>query len=297
MMFPGTRQALVLLAFATSTAVLGPGIARAQEPKGQKQPAAKDAPKSSGEPKRPPVKKAADPGGKAGKAGASGPASKAPAAAPRVLTKAETDARKRRSEFLTMPGAGPQDPYDPEGNDWSLIPAWRQASFFGIRARGQFFVFVLDQSGSMIDDDRLARATIELRRSVFALQPPQRFEVIFYNHEATPMPGGPIPRPADQKQKNLLTTWLRLIEPDGGTDPRRAILQALSLQPDAVFLLSDGEFPEGTAESVARYNLNRKVPVHCVDLSGGLGGDHLRRIARESGGQYASRPGSLQGRP
>ena len=85
---------------------------------------------------------------------------------------------------------------------------------------GQFFVYVLDQSGSMIDDDRLTRAKIELRRSVFALQPPQRFEVIFYNDQATPMPGGPLPRPADPQTKNQLTTWLRLIEPDGETEPR-----------------------------------------------------------------------------
>ena len=59
----------------------------------------------------------------------------------------------------------------------------------------------VDRSGSMLDDDRLTRAKIELRRSVCALQPPQRFEVIFYNDEATPMPGGPLPRPADQPTK------------------------------------------------------------------------------------------------
>ena len=82
------------------------------------------------------------------------------------------------------------------------------------------------------------------------------------------------------------------MEPDGGTDPRTSIKQALSLRPEAVFLLSDGLFPEGTVETVSRYN-TRKIPIHCVDLSGGEGGDHLVRIARESGGKYASRPGSL----
>ena len=46
---------------------------------------------------------------------------------------------------------------------------------------------------------------------------------------------------------------------------------------------------------MARFNA-RRIPIHCVDLSGGEGGDHLRRIARESGGQYASRPGNLQGK-
>src|SRR5205085_9566442 len=102
-----------------------------------------------------------------------------------------------------------------------------------------------------------------------------------------PMPGD-LPRSADLTSKGQLLAWLRLIEPDGGTDPRGALAQALALRPDAVFLLSDGEYPDGTVEAVAKLN-PRKVPIHCVDLSG-TGGDNLRRIARDSGGQYVLRP-------
>ncbi|MBV8231348.1 MAG: hypothetical protein JO329_15310 [Planctomycetaceae bacterium] len=139
----------------------------------------------------------------------------------------------------------------------------------------------------MSDDDRLIRAKRELRRSVWSLQPPQRFEVIFYNDQSIPMPGD-LPRPADLASKDQLNTWLRLIEPDGETDPRSALALALSLRPDAVFLLSDGEFPKGTVEAIARLN-PRKIPIHCVDLSG-TGGDHLQRIACDSGGKYVFRP-------
>jgi hypothetical protein len=211
----------------------------------------------------------------------------------RVRTQAEM---RRRSEFLMPPGSSPEDRYNPDGViDWNELPPWRQTSFFGIRARGQFFVYVVDCSGSMIDDDRFPRATIELRRSVMALREPQRFEVIFYNTESIPMPGGPIARTADFHTKQQLQSWLRLIEPDSGTDPRLAMKQAISLRPDAVFLLSDGAFPDGTVEEVSKLN-TRKVPIHCVDLAGGLGGDHLKRIAQASGGTYASRPGDLQGR-
>ncbi len=214
---------------------------------------------------------------------------------PRVLTRSEM---QKRSPFLAPPGSEgiADDRYGTDPPDWSEIPAWRQASFFGIRAQGRFFVYVIDCSESMIDEDRFARATMEVRRSVLALQAPQQFEVIFYNEDPTPMPGGPKPRPADSQNKGQLLTWLRLVEPDGGTDPRAAIRQALSLRPEAVFLLSDGEFPDGTAQAVAHFNAHR-IPIHCVDLSGGAGGDHLRRIARESGGKYAARPGSLQGKP
>jgi len=199
---------------------------------------------------------------------------------------AETAGRsKSGSEFLRPPG---ESRYDPDGIDWRDVPPWKQTSFFGIRAKGQFFIYVVDCSGSMIDEDRLVRAKRELRRSVLALQHPQRFQVIFYNDRAWPMPGD-LPRSADLGAKSQMFHWLRLIEPDGETDPRGAMGLALSLRPDAVFLLSDGEFPDGTVEAIARKN-PKKIPIHCVDLSGGTGGDHLQRIARDSGGQYRSRP-------
>jgi hypothetical protein len=205
---------------------------------------------------------------------------------------------KAKSPFLTPPSLGgrEEDRYSSGAPDWTEIPPWRQTSFFGIRAPGRFFVYVIDCSESMIDDDRFARAAMELRRSILALEAPQHFEVIFFNHESIPMPGGPIPRPADQQNKSQLVAWLRLIEPLGGTDPRLSLRQALSLRPEAVFLLSDGEFPHGTVAQVAELNTAR-IPIHCVDLSGGLGGDHLRRIAAASGGRYASRPGNLRGTP
>jgi hypothetical protein len=239
--------------------------------------------------------KSAAPVPKTGKAKKKGSAAAAKAARAnrdaevRVLTQDEM--KKPRSAFLQEPGSSSDDRYG-EDPDWYDLPAWRKTTFFGLHARGQFFVYVVDCSLSMVDDDRFTRATLELRRSVMALVEPQKFEVIFYNREAIPMPGGPRPRTADLQAKNQLIAWLRLIEPDGGTDPRPAMKQAISLKPDAVFLLSDGEFPEGTVDEVAKLN-TRKIPIHCVDLAGGLAGDHLKRIAAASGGQYASRPGSL----
>jgi hypothetical protein len=190
-----------------------------------------------------------------------------------------------KSQFLRVPGTGR---YDEETIDWTEVPAWHQASFFGIRAQGQFFIYVVDCSGSMIDGGRLIRAKAEVRRSVLRLQEPQKFKVIFYNDQPIPMPGD-MPQSAGLTSKNQLLAWMNLIEPDGDTDPRPALTQALALRPDAVFLLSDGEYPEGTVEAVARKN-PRKIPIHCVDLSGGEAGDQLKRIARDSGGKYLARP-------
>ncbi len=217
------------------------------------------------------------------------PAKPAPKPNPRPVDPGQKVVSKAKSEgksaFLRPPGT---DRYTPEQEDWSEIPAWRQASFFGVRARGQFFVYVVDCSGSMMDEDRLTRAKEALRRSVRGLQEPQRFQVIFYNDQPIVMPGG-LAKSAGVAQKDQLTTWLRMIEPDGETDPRGALALAIAQRPDAVFLLSDGAFPDGTVEAVGRIN-RRKVPIHCVDLSGGEAGDQLQRIAHDSGGNYAARP-------
>jgi hypothetical protein len=251
------------------------------------------AAKSSGEGATSSTERKAGKGKKQAKAAGSKAAKSNRDAEVRVLTQDEM--KKPRSEFLQPPGSSPEDRYG-EDSDWYELPAWRKTTFFGIRARGQFFVYVVDCSGSMLDDDRLTRATIEVRRSVLSLVEPQKFEVIFYNEDSMPMPGGPRARTADLQAKSQLASWLRLIEPDGGTDPRLALKQAISLKPDAVFLLSDGEFPEGTVDQVAKLN-TRKIPIHCIDLAGGLAGDHLKRIARDSGGRYASRPGRLHVAP
>jgi hypothetical protein len=191
-----------------------------------------------------------------------------------------------RSEFLRMPGAGADsDPYG-TATDWENLPAWRQTSFFGVRARGQVFIFVVDCSGSMADHARLVRAKAELRRTINALRWPQRFQVIFYNDRPIVMPA--IPETADLKSKQSTFSAFQVIGAEGRTDPRGAMRRALGLRPDAVFLLSDGLFPVGSVESIARANPH-KVPIHCIDLAGGAAGGDLRRIASESGGQYAVR--------
>lgn len=186
------------------------------------------------------------------------------------------------SELLRPPGS---DPYAPS-IDWSQVPPWRQTSFFGVRAQGTFFIYVVDCSGSMGDRQRLVRAKAELRRAVAKLRFPQRYMVIFYNDRPLPMPQG-IPVSASSKARAKTFTWLNRVTAEGKTDPRGALRMALSLRPNAVFLLSDGAYPKGTVEAVNQVN-TRRIPIHCIDLSGGAAGNDLKRIAHTSHGQYAS---------
>jgi hypothetical protein len=204
-----------------------------------------------------------------------------PKGMPRILS--ESEAR----EYRKLPGLdGEVERYGPE-IDWRMVPPWRQASFYGLRAKGQVFVFVVDCSGSMGDDLRLYKAKQELRKCIGNLKYPQSYRIIFYSDEVRGMPGG-VPVSAGAATNARALAWMDLIEAEGGTDPRGAIDQAVGLRPDAIFLLSDGAYPEGTEKAIEARN-GGKVPIHCIDLSGGAAGDQLRRIAEASGGQYAPR--------
>lgn len=181
------------------------------------------------------------------------------------------------SSFLTRPGTG--------GTAYSSASP-RSVSFFGSRAEGTFFVFVVDRSGSMADAGRWLRVRSEMQRTLQSLQFPQRYLVIFYNDEASTMPGG-IPASAGHATTNRTLSWMRSVVPEGPTDPREAMRMALGWKPSAVFLLTDGEFPAGTADAIASYN-RADTPIHCIDLAGGSGRPALEQIARDSGGEYSS---------
>ena len=249
-------------------ALLAAGAALAGDPPTPTPPPAPPAPKPAPAPATPQA---------APKAPAPAPKAKARVDdEPTVLT-TEQVAELRRKTARNNRYGGPADARD--------VSAWNQASFFGLRAEGRVFIFVVDRSGSMDDGDRLDRAKRELMRAVGAMQPPQRFHVLFYNDETTMLPGD-LPKPADYPARDRLARWLHTIDAIGGTDPRAAMSLALGMRPDAVFLLSDGAFPPGTAEAIGGLN-PRKIPIHCVDLGHGAGGDDLRVIARDSGGQYS----------
>ncbi len=203
-----------------------------------------------------------------------------------VVIESETKARQRGgSAFLNPLGqeSGYSDPID-----WRSVPPSRQTSFFGMRAKGTFFVFVVDCSGSM-GEERWGRVQTELKKTLLGLQFPQRYLVIFYNDRVLPMPGG-LPQSAEKGSAMRTLNWASLLVPDGATEPEAAMKMAIGLRPDAVFLLSDGEYPEGAADRIIANNKGPSpVLVNSIDLSGGAGGTDLKRIAERSGGQYATR--------
>ena len=141
--------------------------------------------------------------------------------------------------------------------------------FFGIGGYGQTFVYVVDASDSMNEGRKFERARYELLKSIEQLSSEQRYYVIFYNTAQYPMDAAaPLLATADNIANT--TEWVNYVEPTGGTNPLPALLMALSLRPDAIYFLSDGQFDPMVMNQLRfrnRQNLKldiRQIPIHTV---------------------------------
>lgn len=179
-------------------------------------------------------------------------------------------------------------------------------NFFGTAAEGTKFIYIVDSSGSMEEPargergvTRWTRAISELNKSLSKLKPHQSFYIYFFSdetvrlYETDPRRTGRMGiaarglQPATTATKSKAQKWIRTILPGGMTNPEMALQHALSLQPDAIFLLTDGEF-EDADELMARINKHNihKVVIHTIAFDNDAGGGVLQEIAKQNGGTY-----------
>jgi hypothetical protein len=129
-------------------------------------------------------------------------------------------------------------------------------SFFGPTTEGKSFVFVLDCSLSMNhphDSEfktRFRKMKMELANFLRNLKPEQEFFIIFFNHEAIPMPADRLVSAAPENQRHFLE-WVDQVPAQGDTDPTAALSLALRLRPDVIYFLTDGCF-SGPANEIVR---------------------------------------------
>ncbi len=175
-------------------------------------------------------------------------------------------------------------------DDWTAFAAGAggtgggAATFFGLEARGRRFVFVVDRSGSM-RGEKIDAAKAELLRAIRGLDRGAKFFTIFFSDADMPMPARDLVR-ATEASKRRHFTWVSGISAAGGTDPTAAMIRALSLKPDAVWLLSDGIFEASAADAIARANPGRTVQIHTIAFYSREGEAVLKRIAKGNRGRY-----------
>jgi hypothetical protein len=159
------------------------------------------------------------------------------------------------------------------------------ASFFGATATGEDFVFVVDISGSMSEGGRFRRAKAELKRSLDGLASSQRFFIIFFNSGAIPLPGRELFN-ATAKNTHDAMRWVNSIYPDGDTNPLSALMMALELDPDAVFLLSDGQFDPEVVYIIAQQRTGNPIPIHTIALVSRVGEPVMKALSKATGGTF-----------
>ncbi|MEO0531770.1 MAG: VWA domain-containing protein [Planctomycetota bacterium] len=165
-----------------------------------------------------------------------------------------------------------------------------KVSFFGSESEGERVVFVVDNSGSM-QNGRMETTLLELDNAVKRLSTSQEFYVVFFSDQAYPMffpTPAEEPLQATQQNKRRLTAWLHTVEMCLGGRLLDAMEIAAGLEPDVVFLLTDGDIrSERVAErmtardawpfAIHTLGMGARTPRHIAILSA---------IAKNTGGVY-----------
>jgi hypothetical protein len=170
--------------------------------------------------------------------------------------------------------------------------------FFGIRGEGRNLCWVVDCSRSMTGQ-RFMAAREELGRALQSLRPDQRFSVIFYGQALHPMClDGQRPEPfavsATPENIARCREWMQTVELEAGGPPDDALAWALERRPEAIFLLTDGEFPARIEDWLVTANFRDSLfepslpisIIHTIGFAVRDGQPRLARIAARHGGQF-----------
>jgi hypothetical protein len=212
------------------------------------------------------------------------------------------------------------------------VQSLSKASFFGVQASGNIFCYVVDNSGSMRGEPFEATKK-ELLRSISLLKSNQRFYVLFFNQQLSPMrlfgeeqvpqttdainPRAPaqatppsaaisvtepsdsttlVPAAAYANPENLLRLqrWIETVSIGSGGPPNQALKMAIELQPDSIFLLTDGVTRSDVTGFLRKNNRREdsldgtqlRCQINTIGFYSREGETLLQRIASENGGQY-----------
>ena len=161
-------------------------------------------------------------------------------------------------------------------------------SFYGVRGMGNRFAFVCDVSGSMrgAPFQRLLR---ELQESITRLPPHAQFYVVFFNENVFPLywpQSVATTVPAITSNKARLQTWMSRVSPEGETYAFEAINMAFNVNPDTIFLLTDGTFDDEMQVMAAFKSMGQQRPISVHTVSIGRSSFVLQQIAGMNRGLY-----------
>jgi hypothetical protein len=152
----------------------------------------------------------------------------------------------------------------------------QKPSYYGIPICAKRVVFVLDTSASMRGQP-IEAAKQALLKSIESLPEEVAFAVVFFDATATTWQPRLIPASNEAKRiaaQIITERGLKL-----GTASSAALNVAFSLEPEAIYFVSDGEPTDGTpaqiVSSASQFNRTRRVSIHTIGVvtqrNGGIG--------------------------
>lgn len=213
----------------------------------------------------------------------------APISPQELLTSLETDwadvISKEGGEESLVNGFG--DAALLAGGGTKLDGGKATTSLFGLAGEGGKFVYVFDRSASMLSsytlysEDQLINtitplecAKTELIRSLSALGKQHQFQIVFYNH--APWVYGQSHYAdelytANDRNKEEAIEFIENMPAAGFTNHLSALEAAIMLEPDVIFLLTDGEDKDDLHPNVvrrmAKFCQKQSVVVNVVHFS------------------------------
>lgn len=164
---------------------------------------------------------------------------------------------------------------------------------FGAEGKGSSFVYVFDQSGSMDEygGKPMQAAKNNLIKSFESLGSLHKFNLIFYNEKPYVWKTNKMLF-ADEVNKAGAIKYIQGIIPRGGTKHYPALMEALRLNPEIIFFLTDGDENDklrpGELEEINRRNGRIGAQINVIQF--GVGEKRqaafLRTLAAQNRGQY-----------
>lgn len=154
--------------------------------------------------------------------------------------------------------------------------------FFGVEGQASKVIYVVDMSGSMAGYP-FRRAREELLNSVWDLNRNQFFCVLFFNDQMiVPMEVQLVKSSYDSKKRarsNIMS-----LSAEGGTQPEEAVRATIKLDPDVIYILSDGEFSRGTVQRITAMNRVTDIVINTIGFQ--IDAKTLHQIAENNRGEY-----------
>src|SRR5262245_11613709 len=143
-----------------------------------------------------------------------------------------------------------------------------EGTVFGVPVKAGKVVFVIDRSLSMGPARTLSRARDELVKSLRQLSPSMQFQVILYNQFSEPLSLGRQEKwhLASAETIDRVEGLLAATHAEGSTDHFKALLAGLSLDPEVIFLVTDGDgITMAPVREITRLNRGGAV-IHVIDV-------------------------------